>query len=233
MLYRVRDDELFCQRSSTKHHITQSVGFTMVPSQHHLLVQQEFIGNERAPKPEASNFDSDCIQDQQKCVSADDVSLKLSAVSSADVATTKIGLPSTSGMIDTTSTTTDSSSPLCSSVSNDTPIKCGKPGSSTPSHSRSTSKSKSELFSDLTPLSKPTYQEIEEKDEEVIYCQRAKLFVFSDGEWKEQGVGNINILRRTSTGENRYSIVIKIVIVFLFYYYVRYLKYLLLFNIDF
>ncbi|CAL1276110.1 unnamed protein product [Larinioides sclopetarius] len=33
-----------------------------------------------------------------------------------------------------------------------------------------------------------------EEDENVLYCQRAKLFRFSSGEWKERGIGDIKIL---------------------------------------
>lgn len=208
MLYRVEDDELISQKSSAKHHITQSVGFTTVSSKHH--------SNERAPKPEASTCDSDCLQNQEKCVSVgtdDAVPLTLSAVSTADVATTKIGLPSTSGMIYTTSTSTDPS-PVFSFGSNDNRIKCGKPRPSTPSPFSSASKLKSGISSNLPSLSNPSSQDTEE----VVYCHRAKLFCFSDGEWKEQGVGDVKILRRTSTGKTRYSIVITIVIAFLFYY---------------
>lgn len=33
-----------------------------------------------------------------------------------------------------------------------------------------------------------------EEQEEVLYCHRAKLFRFTDGEWKERGLGDVKIL---------------------------------------
>jgi len=39
-----------------------------------------------------------------------------------------------------------------------------------------------------------------EEDEDVLYCQRAKLFRFVDNEWKERGVGDVKLLRHRSTG---------------------------------
>lgn len=39
-----------------------------------------------------------------------------------------------------------------------------------------------------------------EEDEEVLYCQRAKLYRFVDSEWKERGIGDVKLLRHHSTG---------------------------------
>jgi len=56
---------------------------------------------------------------------------------------------------------------------------------------------------------KPTVRTLAEKepqvdlDEEVMYCQRAKLFRFSNGDWKDQGVGDVKVLRHRSTGKTR------------------------------
>ena len=34
-----------------------------------------------------------------------------------------------------------------------------------------------------------------EEDEEVLFCSRAKLYRFTDAQWKERGLGDIKILR--------------------------------------
>ncbi len=39
-----------------------------------------------------------------------------------------------------------------------------------------------------------------EEDEEVVYSQRAKLYRFTDGQWKERGVGDMKILKHKQTG---------------------------------
>jgi len=39
-----------------------------------------------------------------------------------------------------------------------------------------------------------------EEDEDVLYCQRAKLYRFVDSEWKERGIGDVKLLRHLSTG---------------------------------
>lgn len=39
-----------------------------------------------------------------------------------------------------------------------------------------------------------------EEDEDVLYCQRSKLYRFVDGEWKERGIGDVKLLRHRSTG---------------------------------
>ena len=41
------------------------------------------------------------------------------------------------------------------------------------------------------------------EDEELVYCQQVELSHFADGELKQQGVGDINILRHKSTGKTR------------------------------
>lgn len=42
-----------------------------------------------------------------------------------------------------------------------------------------------------------------EEDEEVLYSHRSKLFRFAEGEWKERGLGDVKILRHTSTKKLR------------------------------
>ena len=42
-----------------------------------------------------------------------------------------------------------------------------------------------------------------EKEEELVYYQRAKLFRFIDNEWKERGIGEVRILRHKNTGKTR------------------------------
>jgi len=51
-------------------------------------------------------------------------------------------------------------------------------------------------------------------EEEVVYCQRATLFHISpNGKWKERGlIGDIQILRDSSTGSKRYCILKSILI---------------------
>ena len=34
-----------------------------------------------------------------------------------------------------------------------------------------------------------------EEDEDVLYCHRAKLYRFVNGEWKERGIGDFKILQ--------------------------------------
>jgi hypothetical protein len=43
-----------------------------------------------------------------------------------------------------------------------------------------------------------------EEQEEVLYCQRAKLYRFVDGEWKERGIGDFKILRHKTDKSIRY-----------------------------
>lgn len=42
-----------------------------------------------------------------------------------------------------------------------------------------------------------------EEEETVLYCHRAKLYRFVNGEWKERGLGDIKILRRKDNGKLR------------------------------
>jgi hypothetical protein len=39
-----------------------------------------------------------------------------------------------------------------------------------------------------------------EEEEEKLFCQRAKLYRFDNGQWKERGVGEMKILRNENTG---------------------------------
>ena len=39
-----------------------------------------------------------------------------------------------------------------------------------------------------------------EEEETAIYSQRSKLFRFTDGQWKERGIGDMKILKHNSTG---------------------------------
>jgi len=43
-----------------------------------------------------------------------------------------------------------------------------------------------------------------EEDEEELYKQRAKLFRFADGEWKERGLGDAKLLKNSETGMVRF-----------------------------
>ena len=42
-----------------------------------------------------------------------------------------------------------------------------------------------------------------EEDEVAIYSQRSKLFRFTDGQWKERGIGEMKILKHNKTGRNQ------------------------------
>lgn len=42
-----------------------------------------------------------------------------------------------------------------------------------------------------------------EEDEEELYKQRAKLFRFVNGEWKERGIGDIKVLKGKKDGKLR------------------------------
>ena len=44
-----------------------------------------------------------------------------------------------------------------------------------------------------------------EEDEDVIYSHRAKLYRFTDSEWKERGLGDVKILRHKQTNKLRYQ----------------------------
>lgn len=58
-------------------------------------------------------------------------------------------------------------------------------------------------FEPVIPLPEKVQVKTGEEDEEVVYCHRAKLFRLDDGEWKERGLGDIKILRHTTTGKSR------------------------------
>ena len=42
-----------------------------------------------------------------------------------------------------------------------------------------------------------------EEDDEVLFCCRAKLFRFVNGEWKERGLGDMKILRNKNSNKSR------------------------------
>ena len=44
-----------------------------------------------------------------------------------------------------------------------------------------------------------------EEDEEEIFAERSKLFRFTNGEWKERGLGVMKILKHPHTGESTFS----------------------------
>lgn len=58
-------------------------------------------------------------------------------------------------------------------------------------------------FKPLIPLPEKVEVKTGEEDEEVLYCHRAKLFRFVDGEWKERGVGDVKILKHKDTSKLR------------------------------
>ncbi|XP_055902077.1 E3 SUMO-protein ligase RanBP2 [Eupeodes corollae] len=58
-------------------------------------------------------------------------------------------------------------------------------------------------FTPVIPLPDKIEVKTGEEDEEVVYSHRAKLFRFTEGEWKERGLGDVKILRHTQTKKLR------------------------------
>lgn len=58
-------------------------------------------------------------------------------------------------------------------------------------------------FKPVIPLPDKVEVKTGEEEEEILYCQRAKLFRFVAGEWKERGLGDIKILKKRDTGRLR------------------------------
>lgn len=58
-------------------------------------------------------------------------------------------------------------------------------------------------FTPVIPLPDKVEAKTGEEDEEVLYSHRAKLFRFTDGEWKERGLGEVKILKHSVTGKLR------------------------------
>ena len=54
-------------------------------------------------------------------------------------------------------------------------------------------------------VSLPLIEELSsgEEDEKVLFCHRAKLYRFDNGQWKERGVGNVKILKHKVSGKTR------------------------------
>lgn len=58
-------------------------------------------------------------------------------------------------------------------------------------------------FKPVIPLPDKVEVVTGEEEEDVLYCQRAKLFRFTNSEWKERGLGDLKILKRKDTGKLR------------------------------
>lgn len=58
-------------------------------------------------------------------------------------------------------------------------------------------------FKPVIPLPEKVEVKTGEEGEEVLYCHRAKLFRFVDGEWKERGIGDVKILFHPGTKKLR------------------------------
>lgn len=58
-------------------------------------------------------------------------------------------------------------------------------------------------FTPVIPLPDKIEVKTGEEDEQVLYSHRAKLFKFTDKEWKERGIGDIKILKHNVTGKLR------------------------------
>lgn len=60
-------------------------------------------------------------------------------------------------------------------------------------------------FKPVIPLPDIVEVKTGEENEEVLYTQRAKLYRFTEGEWKERGLGDVKLLKDASTGKLRYK----------------------------
>lgn len=58
-------------------------------------------------------------------------------------------------------------------------------------------------FTPVIPLPEKVEVKTGEEEEELLYSHRAKLFRFTDKEWKERGLGDLKILRHKETGKLR------------------------------
>ena len=58
-------------------------------------------------------------------------------------------------------------------------------------------------FKPIIPLPDKVDVKTGEEEEVALYSHRAKLFRYTDGEWKERGVGDIKILKHRGTGKVR------------------------------
>ena len=92
------------------------------------------------------------------------------------------------------------------------PQKPGAAGTSPRKHNDSTT-SENEYYQDdeadnlyfepIIPLPDKVDVKTGEEEEATLYSHRAKLFRYTDGEWKERGVGDIKILKHSGTGKVR------------------------------
>ncbi|XP_061398604.1 E3 SUMO-protein ligase RanBP2 [Musca vetustissima] len=58
-------------------------------------------------------------------------------------------------------------------------------------------------FTPVIPLPDKVEVKTGEEDEDLLYVHRAKLYRFTEGEWKERGLGNVKILRHKQTKKLR------------------------------
>ena len=75
--------------------------------------------------------------------------------------------------------------------------------SSDSEHSEEETKNDNIHFESNIPLPKKIEVKTGEKNEDVVYCHRAKLFCLVEAEWKERGLGDVKILRNPITGTTR------------------------------
>ena len=55
-------------------------------------------------------------------------------------------------------------------------------------------------FEPVVSLPEVTDLRTGEEDCDVLFCQRAKLYRFTDKQWKERGIGEMKLLRNRETG---------------------------------
>ena len=58
-------------------------------------------------------------------------------------------------------------------------------------------------FEPVIPLPDKVEVKTGEEEETVVYSHRAKVYRYTDGEWKERGVGDIKILKHRTSGKVR------------------------------
>ena len=56
-------------------------------------------------------------------------------------------------------------------------------------------------FEPVVSLPEVADQRTGEEDDQVVFKQRAKLYRYTDGQWKERGVGDMKLLRHADSGE--------------------------------
>lgn len=135
----------------------------------------------------------------------------------------KFGIPQTSDITTTTTTSSPSSAvefrfgtpqkftfsfggvrPLSPTKTPKSPIDDSTEGEGEDDTIGGESEGDSIYFHPQIPLPDKIEVRTGEEDEEILYCQRAKLFRLADGEWKERGLGDFKILLHRASSKFRF-----------------------------